>query len=187
MRRALVSDGNLDARMIAYLVNFLAALLRVILVVSILVYFGVQTASFAALLAGAGLAMWVPPRAACLALAAGVFLMANRPFGVGEFITGALEAITKFATIFRISILENLRILSWSNLMNVAQGWWCPYGLKALLAVVFRRQSSDCRCRGQGWLLCAADIGSAGSRDQLNPKVVLAVAWLQLQVGTRGR
>jgi hypothetical protein len=47
-----------------------------------------------------------------LALAAGVFLMANRPIGVGEFITGALEAIAKFAPIFRISILENLRILS---------------------------------------------------------------------------
>ena len=68
MCRALVSDGNLDARMIAYLVNFLAALVRVILVVSILVYFGVQTASFAALLAGACLAMWVPPRTGVLGI-----------------------------------------------------------------------------------------------------------------------
>ena len=105
-RRALASSGNLDPSLIVYLVNFLAALLRVILVVSILGYFGVQTASFAALLAGAGLAIGAAWSGMLGNFAAGVFLMINRPFSVGDFITGGgvtgtVEEIDMFVTIVR--------------------------------------------------------------------------------------
>ncbi len=50
-------NGRLDPTLISYLVNILGAVLRIILVVAILGFFGVQTASFAALLAGAGVAI----------------------------------------------------------------------------------------------------------------------------------
>jgi small conductance mechanosensitive channel len=114
MRRALASSGNLDPSLIVYLVNFLAALLRVILVVSILGYFGVQTASFAALLAGAGLAIGAAWSGMLGNFAAGVFLMINRPFSVGDFITGGgvtgtVEEIDMFVTIVRSP--DNVRLI----------------------------------------------------------------------------
>ena len=56
LRRSL-SLGTLDVTLINYLIGILGALLRVVLVVAILGFFGVQTASFAALLAGAGVAI----------------------------------------------------------------------------------------------------------------------------------
>ena len=113
-RRALASSGNLDPSLIVYLVNFLAALLRVILVVSILGYFGVQTASFAALLAGAGLAIGAAWSGMLGNFAAGVFLMINRPFSVGDFITGGgvtgtVEEIDMFVTIIRSP--DNVRLI----------------------------------------------------------------------------
>ncbi len=114
MRRALTSAGNLDPSLIVYLVNFLAALLRVILVVSILGYFGVQTASFAALLAGAGLAIGAAWSGMLGNFAAGVFLMINRPFSVGDFIsgggvTGTVVEIDMFVTIVRSP--DNVRLI----------------------------------------------------------------------------
>ena len=60
MRKSL-RQSALDATVVAYLINILGAVLRVILVVAILGFFGIQTASFAALLAGAGIA-WARTR-----------------------------------------------------------------------------------------------------------------------------
>jgi N4-gp56 family major capsid protein len=57
LRRSL-SSGTLDPTVIGYLINILGAVLRVILVVAILGFFGIQTASFAALLAGAGVILY---------------------------------------------------------------------------------------------------------------------------------
>jgi len=114
VRRAMTSGGNLDASLILYLVNILAALLKVILVVSILGFFGVQTASFAALLAGAGLAIGAAWSGMLANFAAGVFLMINRPFKVGDFVTGGgvtgvVEEIDMFVTIIRSP--ENVRLV----------------------------------------------------------------------------
>ncbi|MEB3331097.1 MAG: mechanosensitive ion channel family protein, partial [Synechococcaceae cyanobacterium] len=55
--RRLLNRGTLDPTLISYLLNILGALLRVVLVVAILGFFGIETASFAALLAGAGVAI----------------------------------------------------------------------------------------------------------------------------------
>ena len=73
VRRLLLNGGRLDATVIAYLINILGALLRVVLVVAILGFFGIQTASFAALLAGAGVgSAWLG--AACSPTSLLVFL-----------------------------------------------------------------------------------------------------------------
>ena len=82
--------------------------------VSILGYFGVQTASFAALLAGAGLAIGAAWSGMLGNFAAGVFLMINRPFSVGDFITGGgvtgtVEEIDMFVTIVRSP--DNVRLI----------------------------------------------------------------------------
>ena len=75
--------------MAGYLVNFIAVILRVILVVAILGFFGIPTASFAALLAGAGVAIGAAWSGMLGNFAAGVFLQMFRPFSVGDVICAA--------------------------------------------------------------------------------------------------
>ena len=65
----------------------LTATLNVILVVVILGFFGVQTATFAALFAAVGLAIGMAWSGLLSNFAAGVFLILLRPFKVGDFIT----------------------------------------------------------------------------------------------------
>jgi small conductance mechanosensitive channel len=102
LRRTL-NRGSLDAMVIGYLVNILGALLRVVLVVAILGFFGIQTASFAALLAGAGVAIGAAWSGLLGNFAAGVFLQIFRPISVGEYIEGGgvegtVEEVGMFVT-----------------------------------------------------------------------------------------
>ncbi len=113
VRRAL-AGGKLDASLTGFLANIISALLRVILVVAILGFFGVETASFAALLAGAGLAIGAAWSGMLGNFAAGVFLQINRPYSVGDFITGGgvtgtVEEIDIFVTIVRSP--DNIRVV----------------------------------------------------------------------------
>ena len=103
IRRMLLGGGRLDATVIAYIVNILGALLRIVLVVAILGFFGIQTASFAALLAGAGVAIGVAWGGMLSDFAAGVFLQIFRPFSVGDFveaggITGTVHEVGMFVS-----------------------------------------------------------------------------------------
>jgi small conductance mechanosensitive channel len=59
------------------------------LVVAILGYFGVQTTTFAALIAAAGLAIGTAWAGLLANFAAGAFLLVLRPFKVGDFISAA--------------------------------------------------------------------------------------------------
>ena len=103
LTRGALRNSSLDATVISYLLNILGALLRVILVVAILGFFGIETASFAALLAGAGVAIGAAWSGMLGNFAAGVFLQVFRPFSVGDFITaagvtGTVEEIGMFVT-----------------------------------------------------------------------------------------
>ncbi len=86
--RRMLNQGTLDATVISYLLSILGALLRVVLVVAILGYFGIETASFAALLAGAGLAIGAAWSGMLGNFAAGVFLQIFRPISTGDYIDG---------------------------------------------------------------------------------------------------
>ncbi|MEX0589029.1 MAG: mechanosensitive ion channel family protein [Cyanobium sp.] len=101
--RKSLRHSALDATVVSYLINILSAVLRVILVVAVLGFFGIQTASFAALLAGAGVAVGAAWSGMLGNFAAGVFLQVFRPFSVGDFITaggvtGTVEEIGMFVT-----------------------------------------------------------------------------------------
>ena len=65
----------------------LSVALNITLVVAILGYFGVQTTTFAALLAAAGLAIGSAWAGLLANFAAGAFLLVLRPFKVGDFIS----------------------------------------------------------------------------------------------------
>ena len=102
LRQAL-RHSRFDATVASYLVNIAAALLRVMLVVAILGFFGIPTASFAALLAGAGVAIGAAWSGMLGNFAAGVFLQLFRPFSVGDVIcaagiTGTVQEIGMFVT-----------------------------------------------------------------------------------------
>ncbi|MFM8936495.1 MAG: mechanosensitive ion channel family protein [Vulcanococcus sp.] len=104
--RSSFSHARLDPTLIGFLLNVLGALLRVVLVVAILGFFGIQTASFAALLAGAGVAIGAAWSGMLGNYAAGVFLQVFRPVSKGDFVaaggvTGTVEEIGMFVTLMQ--------------------------------------------------------------------------------------
>ncbi|KMM17496.1 mechanosensitive ion channel family protein [Synechococcus sp. GFB01] len=110
--RRILNRGTLDVTVIGYLINILGALLRVVLVVAILGFFGIQTASFAALLAGAGVAIGAAWSGLLGNFAAGVFLQIFRPINVGDYIRaggveGTVDEVGMFVT--AITSPDNVR------------------------------------------------------------------------------
>jgi small conductance mechanosensitive channel len=101
-------DGSLrkqkiDPTLVRYINSAVSALLNIVLVVAILGFFGVETTSFAALLAAAGVAIGMAWSGLLANFAGGVFLVILQPFKVGDFITaagvtGTVEEIGLFAT-----------------------------------------------------------------------------------------
>jgi small conductance mechanosensitive channel len=78
---------HLDPTLTKYLGSVISITLNIALVIGILGYFGVQTTSFAALLAGAGVAIGAAWSGMLGNFAAGAFMLVLRPFKVGDFVT----------------------------------------------------------------------------------------------------
>jgi small conductance mechanosensitive channel len=77
---------QLDPTVQRYLVSFITVALNIILVVAILGYFGVETTSFAALVAGAGVAIGAAWSGLLGNFASGIFLLVLRPYQVGDYV-----------------------------------------------------------------------------------------------------
>lgn len=115
--RAL-KNQRIDPTLIGYLIASISVLLNVILVVAILGYFGIETTSFAALLAAAGVAIGAAWSGLLANFAAGAFLIILRPFQVGDFIcaggiTGTVVEIGLFVT--TIDTPDNVRTFVANN------------------------------------------------------------------------
>lgn len=80
---------QLDPTLTKYLGSVVNIALTIGLVLGILGYFGVQTTSFAALIAGAGVAIGAAWSGMLGNFAAGAFMLVLRPFKVGDFVTVA--------------------------------------------------------------------------------------------------
>ena len=103
MTRKALAARHVDATLQKYLASVTAVGLNILLVIAILAQFGVQTTSFAALLAAAGLAIGTAWGGLLANFAAGAFLLVLRPFKVGDTIaaagiTGVVEEIGLFVT-----------------------------------------------------------------------------------------
>lgn len=85
---AAMTRQKIDLTVQNYLVSFISVALNIALVVAILGYFGVQTTTFAALVAGAGVAIGAAWSGLLSNFAAGIFLLVLRPYKVGDYITG---------------------------------------------------------------------------------------------------
>lgn len=97
------NSGKVDPTLSQYLTSVVSVLLTLLLVLAILQVFGVQTTSFAALLAGLGLAVGTAWGGLLAHFAAGVFMQVLRPFKVGDLIsaggvTGTVKELGLFVT-----------------------------------------------------------------------------------------
>ena len=98
-----LTKQNMDRTLIRYIHSVVAALLNIVMVIAILGFFGVETTSFAALIAAAGVAIGMAWSGLLSNFAGGVFLVILQPFKVGDFIaaagvTGTVAEIGLFAT-----------------------------------------------------------------------------------------
>ena len=101
-----------DQTVAAYIGTAVSVLLNIALIVAILGFFGIETTTFAALMAGVGIAIGAAWSGLLSHLAAGIFLLILRPFKVGDLIAaggllGRVEEIGLFVT--RISTLDNVQ------------------------------------------------------------------------------
>jgi small conductance mechanosensitive channel len=103
---ALQRGHRIDATLTVYMTAVVGVALNVLLILAILDIFGVRTTSFAALLAGAGLAIGTAWGGLLTHFAAGVFLQALRPFKVGDHvIVGGVNGIVKEIGLFGTTVV----------------------------------------------------------------------------------
>ncbi len=98
--RSLVAR-KIDQTLRSYASSTITVFLKVALVVGILGWFGVETTTFAALIAAAGVAIGMAWSGLLSNFAAGVFLIVLRPFKVGDYVTiGGIEGTVREIGLF---------------------------------------------------------------------------------------
>lgn len=96
---------KLDPTILRYVGSVVNVTLNILLVIGILGYFGIQTTSFAALIATAGVAIGAAWAGLLSNFAAGVFVIVLRPFKVGDYITaGGVTGTVKEIGLFSSTI-----------------------------------------------------------------------------------
>jgi small conductance mechanosensitive channel len=103
LMRAAMGRSAVDPTLIKYLGSIVSIALNIALVLGILGYFGIETTSFAALLAGAGVAIGAAWSGMLGNFAAGAFMLILRPFKVGDLVsvagvTGTVQELGLFGT-----------------------------------------------------------------------------------------
>jgi small conductance mechanosensitive channel len=143
MVRAALEKQKVDPTVLRYVGSIVTVTLNVLLVIGILGYFGIQTTTFAALIAGAGIAIGAAWAGLLANFAAGAFLIVLRPFKVGDFvtmagITGTVTEIGLFATTINTpdnvsTVIGNNKIFG-DNIQNFTHNPFRRVDLKAQLA-----------------------------------------------------
>jgi small conductance mechanosensitive channel len=115
---AAFTRQRVDLTLTRYVQTALRIILNIALIVALLGFFGVETTTFAALLAAGGVAIGVAWGGLLSNFAAGVFLVFLRPFKVGDIVsaggvTGVVEAVGLFGTV--INTPDNVQTLVGNN------------------------------------------------------------------------
>lgn len=142
VQRAL-GRQKVDPTVLRYVGSAITVTLNIILVIGILGYLGMQTTTFAALLAAVGLAIGMAWSGLLANLAAGAFIIILRPFKVGDYIcaggvTGTVTEIGLFATAINtpdnvLTLVGNNKIFS-DNIQNYTHNPFRRVELKAQLS-----------------------------------------------------
>ncbi|MES2635444.1 MAG: mechanosensitive ion channel family protein [Pseudomonadota bacterium] len=113
---------RIDVTLSRYLSQAISVALNVLLILAVLDIFGVKTTSFAALLAGVGLAIGTAWGGLLTHFAAGVFLQVLRPYKVGDTViiagvTGKVQELGLFGTMLitgdnTTALIGNNKVLS---------------------------------------------------------------------------
>lgn len=111
--RAAMTRRAIDPTLVRYTESSLRIALRIALVLTILSVCGIETTSFAALLAAAGIAIGAAWSGLLSNFASGIFLIVLRPFKTGDMIsaggvTGVVDEIGLFVT--TMTTPDNLRV-----------------------------------------------------------------------------
>ncbi|RZL92649.1 MAG: mechanosensitive ion channel family protein [Variovorax sp.] len=141
--KALERGKRIDPTLSHYMVSILGVVLNIVLILSILDMFGVRTTSFAALLAGAGLAIGAAWGGLLTHFAAGVVLQVLGPYKVGDYVTiggvnGTVKELGLFGTTLItpdnvISTVGNNKVLS-DTIQNFSQLRWRRVDVTAKIA-----------------------------------------------------
>lgn len=110
--------GGIDSTLRVYAQSSANVVLNIVLILGILSVFGVETTSFAGMLAAAGVAIGMAWSGLLANFAAGVFMVVLRPFKVGDMVeagglVGTVREIGLFATI--IDTPDNVRTILGNN------------------------------------------------------------------------
>jgi len=149
---------KVEPTLIRYIESTIKVILRIVLVIAILSVFGIETTSFAALLAAAGIAIGAAWSGLLANFAAGAFLIILRPFKVGDMITaggvtGDVREIGLFAT--TIDTVDNLRVvvgnnkLFSDNIVNYSHNEFRRVDLKAQIAHTVDPKDAIARLRAR--------------------------------------
>ncbi|TAE49968.1 MAG: mechanosensitive ion channel family protein [Bacteroidetes bacterium] len=111
---AAMRTRKVDETIIPFLSSIVSVLLKVMVLVSVAGMIGIETTSFAALIAAAGLAIGLALQGSLGHFASGVLLLVFRPYKVGDLVTvagftGEVESVQVFNTVLKT--LDNKRII----------------------------------------------------------------------------
>lgn len=125
--KKVMTKNNYDESLQKFLLNLVKWGLKILLILAILSKLGVETTSFAAILAAAGLAIGMALQGSLANFAGGVLIMIFKPFKIGDYIAaqgeeGVVKEIEIFTT--KLNTLDNREviipngILSNGNIIN---------------------------------------------------------------------
>ena len=89
LARSALKRSKVDETLVSFIGNIVYALLLTFTVIAVLEQLGIDTTSFAAVIAAAGLAIGLALQGSLSNFAAGVMIIALRPFRIGDYIEGA--------------------------------------------------------------------------------------------------
>ena len=140
--RALARQ-QFDVTLTRYMQTGLNVILNIALIVAILGFFGVETTTFAALIAAGGVAIGVAWGGLLANFAAGAFLVFLRPFKVGDVVTaagvtGTVDAIGLFGTTINtpdnvLTVVGNNKVFS-DTIQNFSANPYRRVDLTALIS-----------------------------------------------------
>jgi small conductance mechanosensitive channel len=112
--RRMMNKANVDETLIKFLANIVYTILMLVVALAAVNRLGVDTTSFAAILAAAGLAVGFALQGSLSNFASGVMLILFKPFKVGDFVdaggtSGVVEEIQIFNTLLRTG--DNVQII----------------------------------------------------------------------------
>ncbi|MCL4161975.1 UNVERIFIED_CONTAM: hypothetical protein GTU68_064946, partial [Idotea baltica] len=111
--RSLTKSG-IDADLIPFLKSLVSVLLKILVVITAAGVVGIEITAFAALLAGAGLAIGAAMSGTLSHFAAGVMVLIFKPYKVGDLVdiqgtVGHVEEVQVFNTV--INTLDNKKVI----------------------------------------------------------------------------